>query len=110
MSIDAEFAQLPLWRRVLVWPLLALVRLYRRFISPLLPATCRFYPSCSTYALTALLRFGPFKGSWLALRRLGRCHPWNSGGVDHVPPREGRRDDGPVSALTPHAHIMKKDD
>ncbi|MFV0464175.1 MAG: membrane protein insertion efficiency factor YidD [Nostocoides sp.] len=49
------------------------------------PPTCRFYPSCSTYAMTALERFGVLRGSWLALRRLGRCNPWNPGGVDHVP-------------------------
>jgi len=73
--------------RLLALPLVGLVRLYQLFVSPLLPASCRFYPSCSAYAVTALTRFGPLKGGWLALRRLGRCHPWNPGGVDHVPPR-----------------------
>ncbi len=68
-------------------PLLVAVRLYQLLISPLTPPTCRFYPSCSAYAMTALLRFGPIRGSWLALRRIGRCHPWNPGGVDHVPER-----------------------
>jgi putative membrane protein insertion efficiency factor len=48
---------------------------------------CRFYPSCSEYGITAVRRFGAVRGSWLAIRRLGRCHPWNPGGVDHVPPR-----------------------
>ncbi len=67
-------------------PLIGLVRLYQRFISPMFPPSCRFTPSCSAYAITALVRFGPLKGSWLAARRLGRCHPWNPGGVDHVPP------------------------
>lgn len=71
------------WSRPLVWG----VRLYQRFLSPLTPPSCRFYPSCSAYAVTALRRFGPLKGSWLATRRLLRCHPWNPGGVDHVPPR-----------------------
>lgn len=75
------------WWRLTVWPLAALVRLYQRWLSPALPATCRFYPSCSSYALTALTRFGPLKGTWLTGRRLARCHPWNPGGVDHVPPR-----------------------
>ena len=68
--------------------LVLLVRFYQRFIGPGLPKACRFYPSCSAYAVTALLRFGPFRGGWLAVRRLARCHPWNPGGVDHVPPRE----------------------
>ncbi|WP_409484189.1 membrane protein insertion efficiency factor YidD [Arsenicicoccus dermatophilus] len=64
---------------------LGLIRFYQLWISPLTPPSCRFYPTCSTYALTAVVRFGPIRGSWLAARRLGRCHPWNPGGVDHVP-------------------------
>ncbi|MBO1767403.1 MULTISPECIES: membrane protein insertion efficiency factor YidD [Allobranchiibius] len=72
--------------RWLAAPLVLLVRLYQRWISPLFPPSCRFTPSCSAYAVTALTRFGPFKGSWLTARRLLRCHPWNPGGVDHVPP------------------------
>lgn len=68
-------------------PLVWLVRGYQLFLSPLLPSSCRYYPSCSAYALTALRRFGPITGSWLTIRRLGRCHPWNPGGVDHVPRR-----------------------
>jgi putative membrane protein insertion efficiency factor len=79
------------WQRVTALPLLALVWAYQLLISPLSPASCRFYPSCSAYAVTALTRFGPVKGSWLALRRLLRCHPWNPGGVDHVP--QARRAD-----------------
>jgi uncharacterized protein len=71
-------------------PLIGLVRFYQLFISPLTPPTCRYYPSCSTYALTALRRFGPIKGTWLAVRRVLRCHPWAPGGVDHVPERPGR--------------------
>jgi putative membrane protein insertion efficiency factor len=66
--------------------LLLLVRGYQLFISPLLGPRCRFYPSCSAYAVTALQTHGALRGSWLAVRRLGRCHPWNPGGVDHVPP------------------------
>jgi putative membrane protein insertion efficiency factor len=71
--------------RTLAAPLVLLVRLYQRFVSPLRPPTCRFYPSCSAYAVTALERFGPLRGGWLAARRLGRCHPWTPGGVDPVP-------------------------
>jgi len=72
--------------------LVVLVRGYQLIISPWIAPRCRFYPSCSSYAVTALRRHGALRGSWLAVRRLGRCHPWNPGGVDHVPPR------------APHAH------
>jgi len=63
----------------------ALVRVYQWVVSPLLPPSCRFYPSCSAYAATALERHGALRGSWLAARRLARCHPWHPGGVDPVP-------------------------
>lgn len=71
--------------RVLSAPFVLLIRFYQQFVSPLRGPTCRFYPSCSSYAVTALTRFGPIRGGWLAIRRLGRCHPWNPGGIDHVP-------------------------
>lgn len=71
--------------------LATLVRGYQRFISPALPPACRFTPSCSAYAVTALERFGAARGSWLALRRLARCHPWNPGGYDPVPDRNQRQ-------------------
>jgi hypothetical protein len=61
-----------------------------RLVSRWLPPRCRFYPSCSAYALEALQRHGAFRGSWLAVRRLGRCHPWNPGGIDHVPEPNAR--------------------
>ena len=67
--------------------LVALVRGYQRYISPGLPPSCRFYPSCSQYALEALQRHGALKGSLLAARRLTRCHPFNPGGDDPVPER-----------------------
>lgn len=62
------------------------IRFYRRFISPLKPPTCRFYPSCSAYALEAIEVHGPLKGSLLAGKRIVKCHPFHPGGVDHVPP------------------------
>jgi putative membrane protein insertion efficiency factor len=88
--------------RLVTAPLIGLVVLYQRFISPLRPATCRYYPSCSAYAVTALRTHGPVRGTWLALRRLGRCHPWSAGGVDHVP-GTGRtyRDPIPETSSTP---------
>jgi putative membrane protein insertion efficiency factor len=66
----------------------SLVHAYRWLISPMLGPSCRFYPSCSAYALEALERFGALKGSWLTVRRLGRCHPWHPGGYDPVPGHE----------------------
>ena len=65
--------------------LVLLVRFYQRFIGPGLPRACRFYPSCSAYAVEALSRHGAARGSWLTVRRLGRCHPFRPGGVDPVP-------------------------
>lgn len=65
--------------------LLLLIRIYQKCISPLFPRCCRYYPSCSHYAGTAIQRFGACKGSALALCRLLRCHPWARGGVDFVP-------------------------
>lgn len=67
--------------------LLALIGLYRRFLSPLLPRSCRFHPSCSEFAQEAVSLHGARRGSLLTLRRVGRCHPWSPGGVDPVPPR-----------------------
>jgi putative membrane protein insertion efficiency factor len=68
-------------RNILIILLLA----YRKVISPLYGQVCRFFPSCSAYALEAITVHGAVKGSWLAAKRLARCHPWNAGGVDHVP-------------------------
>lgn len=67
------------------WIAVLLIRAYQNFISPLTPPSCRFSPTCSTYALTSIDRFGALRGGWLALRRLLRCHPWNPGGFDPVP-------------------------
>lgn len=67
--------------RVLAVPIVA----YRRWISPALPDRCRFYPTCSAYALEAIARHGALRGSWLAIRRIGRCHPFHPGGYDPVP-------------------------
>lgn len=66
--------------------LIGLIRLYRTVISPLYPPVCRFQPTCSQYAIEAIAQHGPFKGSWLATRRVLRCHPFHPGGYDPVPP------------------------
>lgn len=70
--------------------LTGLIGLYRRFVSPLLAPRCRFYPTCSTYAFEAVATHGAVKGTYLALRRIARCHPFNPGGVDPVPVPERR--------------------
>jgi putative membrane protein insertion efficiency factor len=68
-------------RRLLV----GIIRGYQKVVSPALPAACRFYPSCSAFAATAIERHGPVRGSYLAARRLMRCHPFHPGGIDPVP-------------------------
>lgn len=72
-------------KRVAAFPLIVLVKFYQYCISPLKPPCCRFTPTCSQYALQALRKHGPIKGSWLALRRILRCHPWGGSGYDPVP-------------------------
>ncbi|WP_052364927.1 membrane protein insertion efficiency factor YidD [Halotalea alkalilenta] len=68
-------------------PLIWLVRGYQYLISPVLGPRCRFWPSCSSYAIEALETHGPLRGGWLALKRILKCHPWHPGGVDPVPSR-----------------------
>ncbi len=72
-------------RNLLALPFIALIRFYQWGISPLLGPKCRYTPTCSQYALEALRRYGLFKGGWLALKRIGRCHPWGGSGHDPVP-------------------------
>lgn len=70
---------------ILTRTLVGIVKFYQKYISPLKPPTCRFVPTCSSYAITALKRFGPFKGLLLAVYRILRCNPFNPGGYDPVP-------------------------
>ena len=67
------------------------LRLYRAVISPLYGDVCRYYPSCSSYALQAVQQYGVVRGSWMGMRRIARCHPWAAGGVDDVPQRVGQK-------------------
>lgn len=71
--------------KLLAWPLIGLVHLYRYLISPLLPGSCRYTPSCSEYGLLALRRHGALRGGWLTLKRFLSCHPWGGHGYDPVP-------------------------
>lgn len=74
-----------LLNRLIILPFKILIRLYQLVISPLMPAACRFDPTCSTYALQALDKHGIIKGSWLAIKRIASCHPWGKSGYDPVP-------------------------
>ncbi|WP_396133958.1 membrane protein insertion efficiency factor YidD [Bacillus sp. SLBN-46] len=67
---------------------ISFIRFYQIVISPIKPPTCRFYPTCSHYGLEAIQRFGAFKGGWLTLKRILKCHPFHPGGLDPVPDKE----------------------
>lgn len=71
--------------KLLAYPLLWLIKFYKVAVSPFTPATCRYSPTCSTYAMEAIQKHGGFKGSWLAIKRIGSCHPWGGKGYDPVP-------------------------
>jgi putative membrane protein insertion efficiency factor len=73
--------------KVVVFPLIIIVRIYQWIISPLLPPVCRFQPTCSHYMIESLKIWGPIKGTYLGIRRIMRCHPWGGHGHDPVPPK-----------------------
>ncbi|MDX1470780.1 MAG: membrane protein insertion efficiency factor YidD [Flavobacteriaceae bacterium] len=72
-------------KKILIAPFLFLIKIYQIFISPLLPASCRYQPTCSTYTKEALLKHGLFKGGWLSIKRILSCTPWGGSGYDPVP-------------------------
>lgn len=72
-------------KKMLIYPFIVMVKFYQNFISPLTPATCRYSPTCSNYAIAALKKHGLFKGGWLALKRIISCNPWGGSGYDPVP-------------------------
>ncbi len=73
--------------------LIGLVKAYRLLLSPYVGRSCRFDPTCSQYALDALNEYGALKGGWMAMRRIGRCHPWHPGGYDPVPHKHAHKDE-----------------
>jgi putative membrane protein insertion efficiency factor len=95
--------------RVLLVP----IRFYRRWISPVLPPTCRFEPSCSEYAVEALTTHGALRGSWLIIHRLARCAPWGRAGYDPVPPRRTAEppdaDHDGTGTTSPTRHTLVKE-
>ncbi len=70
---------------IFTWLAVVLVKLYKTLISPIFPPSCRFYPSCSEYAIQAFSKYGFLKGLWLSTKRIIRCNPFNPGGIDEVP-------------------------
>lgn len=71
--------------RLLAWLFIFFIRIYKVVISPMFPARCRYTPTCSEYGLLAIQKYGPFKGGWLTLKRIGSCHPWGGHGHDPIP-------------------------
>lgn len=79
---------LKMLNRILTFPFVVLIKFYQFFISPWVGKNCRYEPTCSHYTLEALKVHGLFKGSWLAIKRIGSCHPWGGEGYDPVPPKK----------------------
>jgi putative membrane protein insertion efficiency factor len=76
------------WQRVAIAPFIFIVRIYQVVLSPLLPAACRYTPTCSSYMIEALKTHGVFKGGWMGIKRIARCNPWGSSGYDPVPEKD----------------------
>tara|TARA_B100000795_G_scaffold243885_1_gene208064 strand:+ start:1545 stop:1790 length:246 start_codon:yes stop_codon:yes gene_type:complete len=78
-------------RNILTYPFVLLIKGYQLLISPLLPSTCRYDPTCSHYAIEALQKHGFLKGGWLAIKRIGSCHPWGGSGYNPVPEKDKKQ-------------------
>jgi len=76
--------------KYLGYPIILLIRTYQIVLSPLLGSNCRYQPTCSSYMIGAIEEWGPFKGTWLGLKRIGRCHPWGDHGPDPVPTKKDK--------------------
>ncbi|MDG1022606.1 MAG: membrane protein insertion efficiency factor YidD [Flavobacteriaceae bacterium] len=72
-------------KKILIYPFVLLIKGYQSFLSPLLPPSCRYQPTCSQYTLEALKKHGLFKGGWLGVKRISKCHPWGGSGYDPIP-------------------------
>lgn len=72
------------WKKIAQLPFILLIRFYQTVISPIIGPKCRFTPTCSQYGLEAIKKYGPLKGGWMTLKRIGRCHPWGGSGYDPV--------------------------
>lgn len=81
------FCAMQMLKTILSFPIILLVKIYQWIISPILPASCRYTPTCSSYMIDALKEWGPIKGTYLGLKRIGSCHPWGGSGYDPVPKR-----------------------
>jgi putative membrane protein insertion efficiency factor len=82
-------------RKAATYMMIGLVRLYQLLISPLFPPSCRHIPTCSQYTIEAIELHGPFKGFWLGMKRISKCHPWGSSGYDPVPPKKSPKHSSP---------------
>lgn len=78
-------------KRILGFPLIVLVKIYQLIISPILPQSCRYTPTCSTYMIEAIKIWGPIRGTWLGIKRISRCNPWGGCGHDPVPEKDKRQ-------------------
>ena len=78
-------------KKILIFPFIVLVKFYQAAISPYLPSSCRYSPTCSHYTVEALQKYGLFSGGWMAIKRISSCHPWGGKGYDPVPDKENEK-------------------